>query len=342
MPHVMTSDVMPLTLDRDAPIAAPTLPEYLHGWAGADEARQALATLILALADEAVPLALRLAQGMLPGDPTHIVGENDSGDRQKALDVAAHDHMIDAMRGLRVAKVLSEEAEEVETLDPKGIFDVAMDPIDGSGSIGIGAPLGALFAIFPAGESFLRTGREMIAACYVSFGHSVDFGFSTGAGVVLATFDPVRGEFFVDETGVTVKPKTTTVAFNVSYYRRWSDGLQSYVRDVLDGASGPRGMDFNMRWIAAAVGDLHRILRRGGLFMYPGDTRPGYEDGYLRLAYEAFPIAYLMEQAGGAATDGVTPILDLAPAHLHDRVPLVFGSVDEVNTVKTYLTEQKD
>ncbi|WP_425101110.1 class 1 fructose-bisphosphatase [Tropicibacter sp. S64] len=342
MPHEMTSDVMPLALDRDEPITAQSLPEYLHHWAGDDDARQALAALVLAMADEAVPLALRLAQGSLPGDPTHIVGENDSGDRQKALDVGAHDHMIDAFRGLRVAKVLSEEAEEVEEIDPNGIFDVAMDPIDGSGSIGIGAPLGALFAIFPAGESFLRKGREMLGAAYVSFGHSVDFGFSLGGGVVIATLDPVSGEYFIDATDVRVKEKTTTVAFNVSYYRRWSDGLQAYVRDVLDGSTGPRGMDFNMRWIAAAVGDLHRILRRGGLFMYPGDTRPGYGDGYLRIAYEAFPIAYLMEQAGGAATDGVTPILDLAPAHLHDRVPLVFGSAEEVNTVKTYLMKKGD
>lgn len=342
MSHDMLMEVQPLKLDHDAAITAMSLPEYLHGWAGPDADRQALAGLVLAMADEAVPLALRLAQGKLPGDPTHIVGENDSGDRQKALDVGAHDHMIDAFRGLRVAKVLSEEAEEVEVLDPKGIFDVAMDPIDGSGSIGIGAPLGALFAIFPAGETFLRKGREMIAAAYVSFGHSVDFGFSLGEGVVIATLDPVSGEFFVDDTCVRVKEKTSTLAFNVSYYRRWTTGLQAYVRDVLDGATGPRGADFNMRWIAAAVGDLHRILRRGGLFMYPGDTRPGYEDGYLRLAYEAFPIAFLMEQAGGAATDGLTPILDLAPEHLHDRVPLVFGSVEEVNTVKTYLLEKGD
>ena len=328
----------PLKLDGDAPVTAPTLAAHLADWAGDDTARRALAALLIRLAEASVPLAARLAQGHLTGDPTHVIGTNDSGDKQKALDMGAHDHFIEVLRGMSVARILSEEAEEVEIIDPEGAFDLAMDPIDGSGSIGIGAPLGALFAIFPAGDSFLRKGREMIAACYVSFGHSVDFGFSTGAGVDIATLDPVTGVFHVDTTAVTIKPGTSTVAFNASNRRRWPEGLQRYTEDLLRGAEGPRGRDFNMRWIAAAVGDLHRILRRGGLFMYPGDTRPGYEEGFLRLAYEAFPIAYLIEQAGGTATDGQSAILDLSPAHLHDRVPLIFGSRDEVATLCDYLS----
>lgn len=327
----------PLTLARDTAVTAPALAQHLARWAGESDRRQALAALLAALAEGSVPLAGRLAQGHLTGDPTAVLGVNESGDKQKALDMAAHDHFVALLRGFSVARILSEEADQVIELDPNGQFDVAMDPIDGSGSIGIGAPLGALFAVFPAGESFLRPGREMIAAAYVSFGHSVDFGFSAGDGVSLATLDPVTGTFHVDTTDVRLKDDTSTIAFNASNRKRWLPGLQAYVLDLLEGADGPRRRDFNMRWIAAAVGDLHRILRRGGLFMYPGDTRPGYEDGFLRLAYEAFPIAYLIEQAGGAATDGETALLDRSPAHLHDRVPLIFGSRNEVATVGAYL-----
>ncbi|TFL16229.1 class 1 fructose-bisphosphatase [Jannaschia formosa] len=328
----------PLNLAIDGPITFPTLMAHLDAWAGEDPARRDLAKLLTALAEASIPLAARLAQGGLPGDPTEVIGTNKSGDRQKALDMAAHHHFISALHGMSVARVLSEEAEEVETVDAEGRFDIAMDPIDGSGSIGIGAPLGALFCVFPAGDSFLRPGREIVAACYVSFGHSVDFGFSTGDGVAIATLDPGTGTFHVGATGVTLRPDTSTVAFNASNRRRWSRGLRRYVDDLLLGAEGPRGRDFNMRWIAAAVGDLHRILRRGGVFLYPGDARPGYEAGFLRLAYEAFPIAYLIEQAGGTATDGRTAILHLSPAHLHDRVPLIFGSRGEVAALCDYLT----
>lgn len=327
----------PLTLAQDTAISAVALAEHLAQWAGQDDMRRALAALLAAVAEGSIPLAGRLAQGHLTGDPTAVLGINESGDKQKALDMAAHEHFVELLRGLSVARILSEEAEEVIELDANGRFDVAMDPIDGSGSIGIGAPLGALFAIFPAGKSFLRSGREMIAAAYVSFGHSVDFGFSAGDGVAIATLDPATGIFHVDSTDIQLKDDATTIAFNASNRKRWSPGLQAYVLDLLEGDDGPRRRDFNMRWIAAAVGDLHRILRRGGLFMYPADSRPGYEGGFLRLAYEAFPIAFLIEQAGGAATDGTGAILNRTPAHLHDRVPLIFGNRNEVATVGAYL-----
>lgn len=329
---------LPMTLDVDGPVGGAKLAAHLSAHAGGDPDRQALTALITRIAEASIPIAGRLATGMLPGDPSSVVGINESGDKQKALDMAAHNHLIEALRDMSVAKLLSEEAEQVIMLDPDGRFDVAMDPIDGSGSIGIGAPLGALFCIFPAGETFLRSGRDIIAAGYVSFGHSVDLGFSIGAGVTIATLAPETGQFHVDETAISLPERTSTIAFNASNLRRWSPGLRRYAEDLLAGAEGPRGRDFNMRWIAAAVGDLHRILRRGGMFMYPGDTRPGNETGFLRLAYEAFPIAFLIEQAGGSATDGVTPILDLCPAHLHDRVPLIFGARAEVATLHDYLS----
>lgn len=327
-----------LTLDADGPIRGATLTAHLAACAGANPDRGARAALIAGIANACVPIAGRLAAGMLPGDPTAIVGSNESGDRQKALDMGAHHHLLAALQDLSVARVLSEEVQDVIPLDPHGRFDVALDPIDGSGSIGIGAPLGTLFCVFPAGDSFLRSGRDVIAAGYMSFGHSVDLGFSMGDGVTIATLDTASGDFHIDATGVTLPARASTIAFNASNLRRWPDGLRRYVDDLLQGADGPRGRDFNMRWIAAAVGDLHRILRRGGVFMYPADPRPGYENGFLRLAYEAFPIAFMIEQAGGAATDGTTPILDLTPAHLHDRVPLFFGARDEIATLHDYLS----
>lgn len=326
----------PLPLQTDHPVCAPTLTEVLTDWAGADAARQDLARVVETFARSSVALADRLAEGRLAGDPTAVIGRNRSGDRQQALDMAAHEHFLRAFKDQSIATVVSEEAEEAILLTPGGRFDIAMDPIDGSGSIGIGAPLGALFCVFPHGPQVLRKGREIIAAGYVSFGHSVDFGYSLGEGTAIATLSREAGQFHVDTPGVRVPETTTSIAFNASNQRHWDTGLQHYVADLLSGSTGPRGRDFNMRWIAAAVGDLHRILRRGGVFMYPADARDGYGQGYLRLAYEAFPIAYLIEQAGGAATDGARAILDLVPDSIHARVPLVFGSRAEVATIGTY------
>lgn len=328
-----------LHLSSDDVVRGPTVAAHLTAWAGVDGNRQALAALIGGIAEASIPLVARLAQAQLPGDPSAVIGTNQSGDKQKALDVAAHDHFLDVLSDLSVANILSEEADEVINIDPDGHFDVAIDPIDGSSNIGIGAPLGVLFCVFPAGESFLRQGRDIIAAGYVSFGHSVDFGFSVGSGVAIATFDPDSEAFILDEDGVTIEDASTSIAFNASNQRRWTPDLRRYANDLFLGEDGPRKLDFNMRWIAAAVGDLHRILRRGGFFMYPGDSRPGYENGYLRLAYEAFPIAYLIEQAGGAATNGSGPILDLIPNSPHERVPLFFGARAEVAMLHEYLTQ---
>lgn len=329
--------VPPLDLPTDTAPVAPTLEQALAAAAGNDPRRRALAALMARLADAAVPLAARLARGRLPGDPKAVMGKNRSGDAQQALDMAAHHHFLRALAGLSVSRVLSEEAEDPITLDPAGQFDVVMDPIDGSGSIGIGAPLGALFAVFPRGDSFLRPGREIIAAAYVSFGHSLDLGVSLGDGVMIATHDPASGQFHVDTPRAAIPETTRMIAFNASNLRHWSPGLRGYIDTLLRGADGPRGQDANMRWIAAAVGDLHRILRRGGAFLYPADARPGYERGFLRLTYEAFPIAWLVEQAGGAATDGRRAILDLTPPELHARVPLFFGAHAELATIAAHL-----
>ncbi len=331
-----------LELAGDHPVKAPSLSQFLSEWAGADDGRCALTGVISSIAEAAVPLALRLALARLPGDPAAPLAENESGDVQKALDLAAHTHILDALDRARVARLVSEEARDPIVLNGSGLLDVAIDPIDGSGSIGTGAPLGLLFAVFPKGETFLRPGREIVAAGYVSFGHSVDLGFSVGDGVMLATLDPRDGSFKMAGRAAVIPERTSTIAYNASNHRHFPAGLRRYIDDCLAGRKGSRGQDFNMRWIAAAVGDLHRILLKGGVFLYPADARPGYEKGHLRLLYEAFPIAFLMEQAGGAATDGDGPILDRTPAEIHEKTPLVFGSAAEVVTLQSYLDSQGD
>ncbi len=297
------------------------------------------AGIILAIARALPALADRLAAGTLPGDPAAWVGDNTTGDAQKALDLGAHHHILDALRGQGVRLVLSEEAEEIAELDPEGAWDVAMDPIDGSDSIGIGAPLGLLFSILPAApEGFLRTGRAIVAAGYASFGHSLDMGFSLGDGVSIATHDRQAGLFRIAHPQVTLAPAASVIAYNASNERHWPPGLQAHVRGLVEGRDGPRERDFNMRWLASAVGELHRILLRGGVFMYPADGRMGKERGHLRLVYEAAPIAFLIEQAGGAAHDGAVPILDILPDHPHQKTPLFFGAAEELDLLRRCLS----
>ncbi len=315
----------PLALPGDTAIASPDLAAHLDA-RGADPA---LATLAIAIADAAAPLAARLALAGLQGDPARIVGSNDSGDRQKALDRAAHDHLLGALARADVRAVVSEEAEGAITLRPEGRFDVAIDPIDGSGSIGIGAPLGLLFCVFEAGGDFLRPGTEAIAAGYVSFGHSTDMGLSLGDGVDLYTLDPASGRFHLARERVRIPEGRPMIAHNASNIGHWPERLRDHVAARI--ASGA-----NMRWIAAAVSDLHRILLQGGMFLYPADARRGYENGRLRLLYEAFPIAFLIEQAGGAATNGATRILALTPDALHAHCPLIFGDRELVAAIPSH------
>lgn len=328
----------PLALPGDTPPGRP-----LEAWFSEQVSKgsdPALVDILRRIAGAAPALATRLALGRIAGDPARLVGQNTGGDAQKALDVAAHDHLIDALRGASVAAVLSEEAEGIETLDRDGRFAVAMDPIDGSGSIGIGAPLGALFVVFPAsdgGSAFRLPGRRAVAAAYVSFGHSTDIGLSFGDGLCLATLDPRDDWFHVTDTDLRLPETANMIALNGSNERHWPAGLQRYAAELRSGRDGPRGEDANMRWLAAAVGELHRILLKGGAFLYPADTRKGYENGRLRLLYEAIPIAFLVEAAGGAATDGIRPILDIVPDHLHQNTPLCFGVRQEIDGIRDHL-----
>jgi fructose-1,6-bisphosphatase I len=325
-------------LPNDTVSQAPNLQDWLKTWTQAGADRADLARIITAIAEATGPLADRLALGAIDGDPTAIVGTNDSGDSQKALDVVAHDHFIAALKPTSVREILSEEAEAIVAVNRDGKFNIAMDPIDGSGSIGIGAQLGMFFCIFPSDGGFLRSGRDIVAAGYISFGHSMDFALSLGEGLMMATYDRRVDAFRVTDVNMRMPEKASVLAYNASNTGNWSPSLQRYIADCLAGKSGQRGRSFNMRWLAAAVGDLHRILRQGGVFLYPGDSREGFAKGRLRLTYEAFPMAYLVEQAGGAATDGTMAILDRVPESLHEHTPLIFGSASEIATIHDYVS----
>ena len=297
---------------------------------------------ILALAEAGRKISKILARGLLEGALSEIIGDSRDGDGQKALDAMTHDIIRTALAATPVAALASEEADEPELLDPRGAIAVAIDPLDGSSNIETLAPVGTIFSILPMVPSragvapvapFLQTGRKQLAAGFIIYGPQTALVLTLGDGTRIFALDPKSGEYISTRGNLTVPATTREYAINSSNMRHWDPEIRTYVVDLMMGSDGPRGEDFNTRWVASMVADAYRILIRGGIYLYPGDMRRGYAKGRLRLIYEANPVAMLMEQAGGAATDGKTPILDLVPGDIHQRCPLVFGSSTEVRRV---------
>jgi fructose-1,6-bisphosphatase I len=295
------------------------------------------AETVRAIAEAGRQISRILARGRLAGALAELVGDSRDGDGQKLLDVLTNDIMRDALSASPVALFASEESDEPEILDIHAKLAVAVDPLDGSSNIETLAPIGTIFSIFHAtpvlAESFLQTGRHQIAAGFLIYGPHTDLVLTMGDGVRIFTLDPESGDYIVTRDNIAVPEKTREYAINASNMRHWEPQLRGYVVELLLGRSGPRAEDFNTRWLASMVAEAYRILIRGGVYLYPGDHRRDYTHGRLRLVYEANPVAMLIEQAGGAATDGKTPILDIQPIAIHQRVPLVFGSADEVKRV---------
>lgn len=277
-----------------------------------------------------------------PGEASrgHTEDDRGGGDVQKALDVIADDAFLAALAGSQVRFLVSEEQEEAVSLNPDGGIALAIDPLDGSSNIDVNAPIGSIFALYPAGataaESFLRPGREMLGAGYAIYGPQCCLVLTFGDGVQKYLLDPETGVFRLTENGTRIIRKSWEFAINASNYRHWPRPIRAWVDDCVAGATGPRERNFNMRWLASLVGEAHRILTRGGVFLYPADARRGYEQGRLRYLYECAPIAFLIEQAGGQATDSINRTLDHVPQSLHERSPFVFGSIDNVARVAAY------
>lgn len=308
-----------------------------HHPAGTDPA---LAAEIERLAGVAIGLARRIARGGLDEDLAGAAGTNTDGDAQKALDVIADEAFMRALHGGQVRHYASEEQDSVVTLNEGGRFALAIDPLDGSSNIDTNVSIGTIFGIYPAADwpdaSFLRPGRDLLASGYAIFGPQCALLLTYGDGVLKYVLDPENGTFrFVGKT-TPIPVDSNEYAINASNYRHWNAPIRAYVDDRVAGSEGPAGTNFNMRWIASLVAETHRILTRGGIFLYPGDARPGYEQGRLRYVYECAPIALLIEQAGGLASNGLDRILDSTPDRLHARTPFVFGSRNKVTRVATY------
>jgi fructose-1,6-bisphosphatase I len=318
------------------------LKTFVKEWAEGWPERGPAASTLLAMARATAEIA-----SLVEGGPSEALGQtvggNADGDAQKLLDVRANDIVLAELHEASVAAVTSEELDDVLVLDPAGKIAVAIDPLDGSSNIDANVSIGTIFSIFPARSetdpefsAFFAPGRMQIGAGFAIYGPQTVLVFSLGSGTHAAQFDPGTGEFIVTRAHVRLPSAKREYAINASNYRHWDPAIRAYVDDCVAGKDGPRGSDYNMRWIASLVAEAYRILARGGIFLYPRDNRPGYGHGRLRLLYEANPIAFLIEQAGGAATDGVRPILDLIPRALHERTPLVFGARDEVERVALY------
>lgn len=277
--------------------------------------------------------------------------ENVQGETQKKLDIISNDVMVNALDWTgHLAGMASEEMEDplpIPAAYPKGKYLILFDPLDGSSNIDVNLSVGTIFSILrcpdgienPTTEDFLQPGTRQVCAGYALYGPSTMLVLTTGHGVNGFTLDRSIGEFILSHPAMTVPAATREFAINMSNQRYWNTAISRYVDECLQGTQGPRDKDFNMRWVASMVAEVHRILTRGGIFMYPGDSRAGSENGKLRLMYEANPMSFIIEQAGGASHTGHERIMDVQPQGLHQRVPVILGSREEVERVVSYHSE---
>jgi fructose-1,6-bisphosphatase I len=331
-------------------VSGRTLGDYLAEYGGSDVPHaEAVVETVVALARGAVAIREAVTLGALG---TAFAGSRNStagagGDIPKDLDLHADALLLDAIRTSPVALYASEELEHPILVDRAAPLAVAVDPLDGSSNIDTNVSIGTIFSIRPvvgapetdALASYLQPGGNQLAAGFFIYGPQLALALTVGRGTDIFVYSPRIGVFVRAYPSITIADATHEFAINAANYRHWDDGMRHYYDDCLAGMTGPHGRDFNMRWIASMVADAYRILIRGGIFLYPADARKGYSGGRLRLVYEANPIAMLIEQAGGSATDGVDPILERTAPALHARVPLVFGSRAEVAQVARYAAE---
>ena len=277
--------------------------------------------------------------------------ENVQGEVQKKLDVIANEVLIEAnVWGGHLAAMASEEMDTISVVPdryPQGEYLLLFDPLDGSSNIDVNVSIGTIFSVLRkvtnnrgvSEDDFLQPGKQQAAAGYCVYGPQTTLVLTVGDGVAMFTLDREMGSWVLTEDQVQVPADTKEFAINMSNMRHWAPPVKRYIDECLAGKEGARGKDFNMRWVASMVADVHRILTRGGVFMYPWDKREPEKPGKLRLLYEANPMSFLIEQAGGAATNGTQRILDITPAKLHERVSVVLGSKNEVERVTAYHRE---
>ena len=274
--------------------------------------------------------------------------ENVQGEVQKKLDIIANEVLIEANEwGGHLAAMASEEMDSIYLVPnryPQGEYLLLFDPLDGSSNIDVNVSIGTIFSVLRKPEAsasvteqdFLQSGRDQVAAGYCIYGPQTTLVLTVGDGVAMFTLDREQGSFVLTQENITIPADTKEFAINMSNMRHWAEPVRRYIDECLQGKEGPRGKDFNMRWIASMVADVHRILTRGGVFMYPWDKREPHKAGKLRLMYEANPMGWIVEQAGGAAINGQERILDIAPQHLHQRVSVMLGSKNEIERLRQF------
>ena len=297
-------------------------------------------------------ISIAIGKGGLGGVLGEAGSANVQGEAQKKLDVLSNEILLQANEwGGHLAAMASEEMDWPHTIPhryPQGEYLLLFDPLDGSSNIDVNVSVGTIFSVLKCPEgadlstpeaaekAFLQAGTKQVAAGYTVYGPTTILVLTVGDGVVVFTLDREQGLFVLTQENVQIPAETREFAINVSNMRHWDAPVQRYVREMMDGSEGPLGKDYNMRWVASMVADVHRIMTRGGIFMYPLDAKLRDKGGKLRLMYEANPMAFLVEQAGGMASTGRQRILDIVPERLHQRVPVILGSKNEVARVVAY------
>jgi fructose-1,6-bisphosphatase I len=316
------------------------MPRTLEQFMAGSSTPKELETVILAVVDACRDISALVARGALAGVLGSAETENIQGEEQKKLDVKSNDVMLKYAKSCgMLAGAASEEEENPVPLKAGAPYLLLFDPLDGSSNIDVNVSIGTIFSILPAqaGEGvapFLQPGRNQVAAGYAVYGPQTILVLTLGGGVSVFTLDP-RSEDWLQTAGpLTVPEMTREFSINMSNMRHWAPPMKAYVEECLAGKEGPRAKDYNMRWIASMVADVHRVLSRGGVFLYPWDKREPQKPGKLRLMYEANPMGFLVEQAGGRAIDSKTNILDIQPTALHQRVSVMMGSKEEVDVLE--------
>jgi fructose-1,6-bisphosphatase I len=307
-----------------------------------------LRLLIEVVARACKAISIAVGKGALGGVLGSAGKENVQGEVQKKLDVLSNEILLEANEwGGHLAAIASEEMDDPHPIPhryPKGEYLLVFDPLDGSSNIDVNVSVGTIFSVLQCPEgvtetdarAFLQPGTRQVAAGYTVYGPSTILVLTLGDGTHAFTLDREVGSFMLTQRNLRIPEDTSEFAINMSNQRHWEAPMQRYVTELLAGKTGPRERDFNMRWVASMVADVHRILTRGGIFMYPRDKKDPSKPGRLRLMYEANPMAFVVEQAGGAATNAHQRILEIQPQGLHERVAVILGSKNEVERVTAY------
>jgi fructose-1,6-bisphosphatase I len=329
-----------------------TLSRYLIEQTRSNNTPADLRFLIEVVARACKAIAHQVQKGALGGVLGSMGTENVQGEVQKKLDVLSNEILLEANEwGGHLAGMASEEMDDAYQIPgkyPKGAYLLVFDPLDGSSNIDVNVSVGTIFSVLRCPDqylsqndalneqAFLQPGTRQVAAGYAIYGPQTMLVLTLGNGVIGFTLDRELGSFVLTHENIQVPATTAEFAINMSNQRHWEAPVKRYVDELLAGKDGPLGKDYNMRWVAAMVADVHRILTRGGIFMYPRDSREPSKPGKLRLMYEANPMSFLIEQAGGVSTDGHQRILDIQPEGLHQRVAVFLGSKEEVERVTGY------